>query len=83
VLLRIRELHENQQWQDLGEQAHKIISSSRFLGLTDVANICAKIEDNTVRSDNHEIVPDMVRDLSGMLEKILPQLKNEYIYGQI
>lgn len=80
VLLRIRELHEKQEWHELGEQAHKIISSSRFLGLSGIANTCAKIEDNTVRSDNHEIVPDLVRDLTGMLEKILPQLKNEYIY---
>lgn len=80
VLLRISELIENKEWHELGEQAHKIISSSRFLGLTDVANTCAKIEDNTVRSDNHEMVPDLVRDLTGMLEKILPQLKNEYIY---
>jgi len=80
VLLRISELNEKQEWHELGEQAHKIISSSRFLGLSGIANTCAKIEDNTVRSDNHEIVPDLVRDLAGMLEKILPQLKNEYIY---
>ncbi|MDF1571114.1 MAG: ATP-binding protein [Bacteroidales bacterium] len=80
VLLRIRELHEKQEWHELGEQAHKIISSSRFLGLSGIANTCAKIEDNTVRSDNHEMVPELVRDLTGMLEKILPQLKNEYIY---
>jgi hypothetical protein len=26
------------------------------------------------------MVPDLVHDLTGMLEKILPQLKNEYIY---
>lgn len=80
VLIRVRELLEKKEWHELGEQAHKIISSSRFLGLTDVANTCAKIEDNTVRSDNHAIVPDLVRDLTGKLEKILPQLKNEYIY---
>jgi HPt (histidine-containing phosphotransfer) domain-containing protein len=80
VLIRIRELHEKQEWHELGEQAHKIISSSRFLGLSGIANTCAKIEDNTVRADNHEIVPELVRDLTGMLEKILPQLKNEYIY---
>jgi signal transduction histidine kinase/DNA-binding response OmpR family regulator len=82
VLLRIKELHEKQEWHELGEQAHKIISSSRFLGLSGIANTCAKIEDNTVRSDNHEIVPDLVGDLTGMLEKILPQLKNEYIYKE-
>ena len=80
VLLRIRELYEKQQWHELGEQAHKIISSSRFLGLSEIANLCAKVEDNTVRSDNHEMVPDLVHNLTGMLEKILPQLKNEYIY---
>lgn len=80
VLVRIRELYEKQQWHEVGEQAHKIISSSRFLGLTTVANTCAKIEDNTVRSDNHELVPELLSDLTGMLEKILPQLKNEYIY---
>ncbi len=80
VLIRTRELYEKQQWHELGEQAHKIISSSRFLGLSAVANTCAKIEDNTVRSDNYELVPDLLNDLTGMLEKILPQLKNEYIY---
>jgi PAS domain S-box-containing protein len=79
VLSNIREHLEHKQWQDLGEQAHKIISSARFFGLSDIANLCVQIEDNTIRKKNHEIVPDLVKNLIKKLDVIVPQLKNEYI----
>ncbi len=79
VLSNIRKHLEHEQWQDLGEQAHKIISSARFFGLSDIANICVQIEDNTIRRKNIEVVPDMVGNLIKKMGIVLPQLKNEYI----
>lgn len=79
VLSNTREHLEHEQWQDLGEQAHKIISSARFFGLSDIANICVQIEDNTIRKKNHEVVPEMVKNLIKKMSVVLPQLKNEYI----
>jgi PAS domain S-box-containing protein len=79
VLSNISTYLEHKQWQDLGEQAHKIISSARFFGLSEIANICVQIEDNTIRKKNYEIVPDMAKNLLKKMNVVLPQLKNEYI----
>jgi signal transduction histidine kinase/CheY-like chemotaxis protein len=79
VLTNITEHLEHKQWQDLGEQAHKIISSARFFGLSEIANICVQIEDNTIRKHNYEIVPDLAENLLQKMNIILSQLKNEYI----
>lgn len=62
----------------IGERAHKLISSSRFLGLSDIANICIRIEDGTLKGIGNN-VPELVEQLIGKLDEILPQLKNEYI----
>lgn len=74
-----RMLKEN-EWEDMGEQAHKIISSARFLGLTELANICVQIEDKTIRQKVYDEVPDLVDDLLQKLNLVVPELKNEYIY---
>jgi PAS domain S-box-containing protein len=79
TLSNIGEYLEHEQWQDLGEQAHKIISSARFLGLSDIANICVQIEDNTLRNNNYETVPVLVKNLIKKMNVVLSQLKNEYI----
>jgi len=73
-------LVQNEEWNNLGEKAHKIISSARFLGLNDLANICVQIEDKTIRNNEVEDVPDLVDDLLQKLNLLVPQLKNEYIY---
>ncbi|MEX2370919.1 MAG: ATP-binding protein [Bacteroidales bacterium] len=76
---KIGEQLEREQWLEVGELAHKIISSSRFLGLSEIANLCIRIEDNTLRNNNYKDVPGMVEELVQKLNNILPQLKNEYI----
>lgn len=79
VLSNIHQHLEHEQWQDLGGQAHKIISSARFLGLSEIANICVQIEDNTIRKNNYETIPELVKKLTQKMEVVLSQLKNEYI----
>ncbi len=68
-----------EQWQQVGEESHKLISSARFLGMLEMASICVQIEDNTLKSSNYEVVPGLVTDLLEKIDVVVPQLKNEYI----
>ncbi|MEX0981108.1 MAG: ATP-binding protein [Bacteroidales bacterium] len=70
---------KQEQWQEVGEQSHKLISSSRFLGMSEMANICIQIEDNTLKTSNYDVVPGLVTNLLEKIDVVVPQLKNEYI----
>ncbi len=80
VFRNISDMSKAQEWKNVGEQAHKIISSARFIGLSEVANICVQIEDKTIRQKEFDEVPELVEDLLQKLNLVLPKLKNEYIY---
>jgi HPt (histidine-containing phosphotransfer) domain-containing protein len=79
VRLHIEKHLKEEQWHELGEQSHKLISSTRFLGMSEIANLCLQIEDNTIKSDNHQMVPGLVENLFEKMDGVLPLLKNEYI----
>ena len=70
---------KQEQWQQVGEQSHKLISSARFLGMLEMASICVQIEDNTLKTSNYDVVPDLVTILLEKIDVVVPQLKNEYI----
>ncbi len=79
VFIKIDQHLKQEEWHELGEQAHKLISSSRFLGMSEIANLCLQIEDNTIKSNNYHMVPDLVKTLSEKLGTVIPLLKKEYI----
>ena len=73
-----KDLDEISDKEKIGEKAHKLISSSRFLGLSEIANICVQIEDTTLKDKSGDI-SRIKNQLITKLDEVLPMLKNEYI----
>jgi len=74
----VKDLDKNSDTEKIGEKAHKLISSSRFLGLSEIANICVQIEDKALK-DRSDDISRLTNQLIAKLDRVVPMLKNEYI----
>ncbi len=67
------EVHGN--WQEVGEKAHKSITSFKYFGLLATAGLLEKIEDHTVRELNTELAKPVLLQALEAIDKVIAQAK--------
>ncbi len=69
------EAPEHKNWQEVGEKAHKAITSFKYFGLLATAGLLEKVEDHTVRVLNAEKAKPVLSKASENIDKIIAQAK--------
>ncbi len=70
---------DSQEWKQLGETAHKMISSFKFFKVSGLVEKLKKIEDKTLKSKGDENVNEMVDSLHAEVSEIIHNLEEEII----
>ncbi len=78
-LEKIKSAEKTENWNDVGEAAHKLISSCRFFQLDPMAESLRNIENNTLTEKNPEQAIKYIRKFEKLENEIIPQLRNEII----
>ncbi len=68
---------ESKNWEQIGEMAHKLISSSRYFGLTKLAVNLGEVEKLALHEKKYDVLPAKVSNLKNEIEKIVLMIKNE------
>ncbi|QIA09323.1 ATP-binding protein [Draconibacterium halophilum] len=66
---------ENEDWNTIGERAHKVIPSFKFFKLMNTADALSEIEDMALRSHQFKTLPETINKVSGQIEEIIKQAK--------
>lgn len=70
---------KNNEWEELGNLAHKMISSYRHLKIDDLAGLLEEIEDMALRDSDFGPIPGKVELLHYQSMKIIEKLENELL----
>ena len=69
--LIFKTMHDNENWIEIGEQAHKAIPSFSYFGLKHLVNRLMNIENLVLREKNYTHVGDMALKTSVDIDKII------------
>lgn len=74
---KLRENTEKQDWKQVGEVAHKMLSSYRHLKINRVLKDLAEIEDKALRKGEYEGLPSKVNMVIEYTQKVIESLEDE------
>jgi len=78
-LLMINQHRKNEEWENVGELAHKMIPSFRHLRINEMVDLLEEIEELTLRKNDYRGVSDKVHMLHYMTNKVIDELEKEMI----
>lgn len=76
----LHQFNENvniENWHQIGEDAHKLISSFRYFGLTTLASKLSELENLALRKKQYGMIPEKVKKLSVEIGYSISKVKNE------
>jgi len=79
ILTLMKEAMLNKDWETLGKQAHKFISSIGALGIEEGTTLVRKIEDNAKQKINFDTIESDLISFENLLEDTIYQLKTEFL----
>ena len=77
-LKKIRGLMVAENWQKVGEDAHKFASSLLFLGLDNLKSIATNIEESGLNRKNIQNIPIMLDELENGCNALILELKRDF-----
>ncbi len=77
---RFKKNLEIQNWDEIGEAAHKIIPAFRHLEINGIVPDLLKIKENTIVNPNYQLVPELVENTIEKIEHIINDLREEREY---
>jgi HPt (histidine-containing phosphotransfer) domain-containing protein len=78
VMENLKKHAEVENWQLIGEEAHKFGPNMAFLGLDDLQQLLENIEEEGLRGNNPQLIPPMVSDLNNQCNRLVQQLTKEF-----
>jgi HPt (histidine-containing phosphotransfer) domain-containing protein len=79
-LLKIRQLVEKKDWQDVGSEAHRFASNLVFLELNTLRNIAVQIEEMGTNQKNTDQIPDLFSQLEKGCNQIIRKLQKDFSF---
>ncbi|HEY4786427.1 MAG TPA: Hpt domain-containing protein [Bacteroidales bacterium] len=77
-LSKMWKLVNAENWQKVGEDAHKFASSLVFLGLNDLKQIATKIEEHGIQQNNVSQIPVLLNELEKGCTQLITELKRDF-----
>jgi HPt (histidine-containing phosphotransfer) domain-containing protein len=77
-LIKLRKLVIEENWQRVGEDAHKFASSLLFLGLDELKLIAVEIEESGLSRNRLDHIPLLLDQLDKGCAQIIAELKRDY-----
>lgn len=68
---------KNNNWEQIGEAAHKLLPSVRHLKMSSIESKLIDIKTNTIITKNYTVIPSLLKDAILEMEKVNKKLKNE------
>ncbi|MFP4024030.1 MAG: ATP-binding protein [Thiohalospira sp.] len=68
---------KDENWEEIGETAHKILPSYNHLKINDVVHKLNEIKELTLINPNYKEVPELTQSTIHLMEKILEDLREE------
>lgn len=68
---------KDENWEEIGETAHKILPSYRHLKINDVVRKLNEIKKITLINPSYEEVPELTKETVKLMKKIVEDLKSE------
>ena len=68
----------NEQWELLGDSAHKFAPGLQFLGITPLRPVINQLEDNAKAKKKLEIIPSLIDKLDAECRLVIEELKQDF-----
>ncbi|WP_163708141.1 PAS domain-containing sensor histidine kinase [Mangrovibacterium lignilyticum] len=79
LLTRLEEDTANQNFDGVGEAAHKALSSFRFFKLNSLVDRLERLEDLALRVRDFKEIPQLVQETVGAVSELLKEVSKEYL----
>ena len=77
AVVNINRLLEKKRWNDIGEEAHKMIPSCQHLGCRNIVTTLLKLKELTMEDHEYKSVPSLVARVTTDLNQMISLLKKE------
>lgn len=77
-LKKMRKLVESENWQKVGEDAHKFASSLLFLGLNQLKEMATQMEEYGLNKENIDQIPSLLNQLETGCNQLIIELKRDF-----
>jgi HPt (histidine-containing phosphotransfer) domain-containing protein len=78
IIKSMEEHMEQQKYEQLGREAHKLIPGVSFLGAKELEKILVTIEENSKAGINIENIPSLVSEAKRIVDELIICFENEY-----
>lgn len=76
-LNNIKSFQENEQWTELGAEAHKIKPMLLYVGLSDLHEAAQQLEANGKKAENLDEIPELIETIELGFYEVEDQLKEK------
>lgn len=76
-LQSIRDYSDNEQWKELGAEAHKIKPMLMYVGLSDLHDAAKTLESHGKNSQNLEEIPELIETIETGFQEVEDELRKK------
>ena len=77
AILLFQEGLKDENWEQIGEVAHKLLPSYRHLDVKSIVSMLLEIKTNCIVEYNYSVVPELVENMIIEMEKLLVEIRKE------
>lgn len=76
-ITKIKQCHDNENWTELGTEAHKLKPMFLYVGLTALHEIVKNLEEYGKHTTNLDLIPELIEHLEEGYQEVIEDLKNK------
>jgi HPt (histidine-containing phosphotransfer) domain-containing protein len=76
-LANLREALDEEDWNGIGAEAHKLKPMFLYVGLTDLNEVAQKLEHSGKKEENFQEIPGLIKDLEVGFSEVINELQEK------